>query len=95
MLSLTPPAMLQLVNHRRIRETDLSSVVLTGSGAAHLPPKLAKTFQSMLKNAENVGEGETLRPSQTIVHYADPRIRIRDVGNGELLNVGRKRPSRG
>ncbi|EIW59202.1 acetyl-CoA synthetase-like protein [Trametes versicolor FP-101664 SS1] len=56
-LSLTPPAMLQLVNHRRIRETDLSSVVLTGSGAAHLPPKLARTFHSMLKNAENVGEG--------------------------------------
>lgn len=87
MLSLTPPAMLQLVNHRRIRETDLSSVVLTGSGAAHLPPKLAKTFKSMLKNAENVGEGESLRPSQTAFHHANLFIRIRDVRNGELLHV--------
>ncbi|KAI0647999.1 acetyl-CoA synthetase-like protein [Trametes meyenii] len=56
-LSLTPPAILQLVNHKRIREVDLSSLVLTGSGAAHLPPKLAKTFRNMLQNAASVGEG--------------------------------------
>ncbi|KAI0372226.1 acetyl-CoA synthetase-like protein [Pilatotrama ljubarskyi] len=56
-LSLTPPAMLQLVNHRKAKETDLSSIVLTGSGAAHMPPKLALTFKSMLKNAQSVGEG--------------------------------------
>lgn len=62
-------------------------MVLTGSGAAHLPPKLARTFHSMLKNAENVGEGEPLRPSQTAVHHANLFIRIRDVRNGALLNV--------
>ncbi|KAI0632176.1 acetyl-CoA synthetase-like protein [Trametes polyzona] len=56
-LGLTPPAMLQLVNHRRIRQTDLSSLIVAGSGAAHLPPKLARTFQGMLKNADRVGEG--------------------------------------
>ncbi|KAI9058427.1 acetyl-CoA synthetase-like protein [Trametes sanguinea] len=56
-LSLTPPAMLQLVNHPRIRQVDLSSLVLTGSGAAHLPPKLAQAFKQLLKNVEAVGEG--------------------------------------
>ncbi|KAI0669049.1 acetyl-CoA synthetase-like protein [Trametes maxima] len=57
-LYLTPPAILQLVNHPRIRETDLSSLLLTGSGAAHLPPKLAKTFRDLLPNpAASVGEG--------------------------------------
>ena len=56
-LSLTPPAILQLVNHPRIRKTDLSSLVLTGSGAAHLPPKLGQAFKKLLKNAQNVGEG--------------------------------------
>ncbi|OSD07162.1 acetyl-CoA synthetase-like protein [Trametes coccinea BRFM310] len=56
-LSLTPPAMLQLVNHPRIRQVDLSSLVLTGSGAAHLPPKLAQAFKQLLKNVESVGEG--------------------------------------
>ncbi|KAI0335845.1 acetyl-CoA synthetase-like protein [Cubamyces sp. BRFM 1775] len=56
-LSLTPPAILQLVNHPRIRKTDLSSLVLTGSGAAHLPPKLGQAFKKLLKNAQSVGEG--------------------------------------
>ncbi|KAI0640953.1 acetyl-CoA synthetase-like protein [Trametes meyenii] len=57
-LYLTPPAILQLVNHPRIREADLSSLLLTGSGAAHLPPKLAKTFKDILPNpAASVSEG--------------------------------------
>ncbi|KAI0766413.1 acetyl-CoA synthetase-like protein [Trametes elegans] len=56
-LSLTPPAVLQLVNHKRIRDVDLSSIVVAGSGAAHLPPKLAGAFQRLLKNAAPVGEG--------------------------------------
>ncbi|CDO76103.1 hypothetical protein BN946_scf184649.g29 [Trametes cinnabarina] len=56
-LSLTPPAMLQLVNHPRIRHVDLSSIVLTGSGAAHLPPKVGQAFKRLLKNADHVGEG--------------------------------------
>ncbi|KAL7279902.1 hypothetical protein ACG7TL_006311 [Trametes sanguinea] len=45
-----------LVNHPRIRQVDLSSLVLTGSGAAHLPPKLAQAFKQLLKNVEAVGE---------------------------------------
>ena len=54
---MTPPAILQLVNHRRIREVDLSSLIFTGSGAAHLPPKLARMWKSYLKNVEAVAEG--------------------------------------
>ena len=57
-LAMTPPAILQLVNHRRIREVDLSSLIFTGSGAAHLPPKLARIWKSYLKNVEAVAEGE-------------------------------------
>ncbi|KAH9854754.1 acetyl-CoA synthetase-like protein [Lenzites betulinus] len=56
-LTLTPPAMLQLVNHKRAKDTDFSSVVFTGSGAAHMPPKLARTYKSLLQNVEHVGEG--------------------------------------
>ncbi|EJF63384.1 acetyl-CoA synthetase-like protein [Dichomitus squalens LYAD-421 SS1] len=56
-LPMTPPAILQLVNHRRIREVDLSSLVVTGSGAAHLPPKLASLWKSYLKNVEAISEG--------------------------------------
>ncbi|KAI8986104.1 acetyl-CoA synthetase-like protein [Trametes punicea] len=56
-MSLTPPAILQLVNHPRIRQVDLSSLVVAGSGAAHLPPKLGQAFKQLLKNVESVGEG--------------------------------------
>ncbi len=55
---MTPPAILQLVNHRRVREVDLSSLVVSESGAAHLPPKLARAWKSLLKNVEAVSEGE-------------------------------------
>ncbi|KAI0720518.1 acetyl-CoA synthetase-like protein [Cerioporus squamosus] len=56
-LTMTPPAILQLVNHRRVKEVDLSSLVATGSGAAHLPQKLAKVYKSLVKNVEAVAEG--------------------------------------
>ncbi|KAI0766417.1 acetyl-CoA synthetase-like protein [Trametes elegans] len=56
-LILTPPAVHQLVNHGRIREVDLSSVVFARSGAAHLPPELANALQALLKNAGPIGEG--------------------------------------
>ncbi|KAI1789578.1 acetyl-CoA synthetase-like protein [Ganoderma leucocontextum] len=56
-LPMTPPAILQLVNHRRVREVDLSSLVASGSGAAHLPPKLARAWQALLKNVDAVAEG--------------------------------------
>ncbi|TFK91928.1 acetyl-CoA synthetase-like protein [Polyporus arcularius HHB13444] len=56
-LTMTPPAILQFVNHKRVKEVDLSSLVSTGSGAAHLPQKLAKTFKSLFKNVEVVAEG--------------------------------------
>ena len=54
---MTPPAILQLVNHRRVREVDLTSLINTGSGAAHLPPKLAKTWKGLLKNVDSISEG--------------------------------------
>ncbi|KAH9933123.1 acetyl-CoA synthetase-like protein [Epithele typhae] len=53
----TPPAILQLVNHRRIREVDLSSLVSMGSGASHLPPKVANAFTRLAKNVGRVNEG--------------------------------------
>ncbi|PIL22580.1 transporter [Ganoderma sinense ZZ0214-1] len=56
-LPMTPPAILQLVNHRRVREVDLSSLVICGSGAAHLPPKLGKAWAALLKNVDAVAEG--------------------------------------
>ncbi len=57
---MTPPAILQFVNHKRVKEVDLSSLVSTGSGAAHLPQKLAKTYQGLFKNVEVVAEGVSL-----------------------------------
>ena len=57
-LTMTPPAILQFVNHRRVKEVDLSSLVSTGSGAAHLPQKLAKVYSGLFKNVEAVAEGE-------------------------------------
>ncbi|KAI0754925.1 acetyl-CoA synthetase-like protein [Daedaleopsis nitida] len=56
-LSMTPPAILQLVNHRRAKEVDLSSVIVTGSGAAHLPQSIARAWSRMAKNVEQVSEG--------------------------------------
>nr|VWO94822.1 Acyl-CoA ligase AFT1-1 (EC (AF-toxin biosynthesis protein 1-1) [Ganoderma boninense] len=56
-LPMTPPAILQLVNHRRVREVDLSSLAFCGSGAAHLPPKLSNAWKALLKNVEVVAEG--------------------------------------
>ncbi|RPD62445.1 acetyl-CoA synthetase-like protein [Lentinus tigrinus ALCF2SS1-7] len=56
-LTMTPPAILQFVNHKRIKEVDLSSLVTTGSGAAHLPQKLAKAYSSLFKHVESVTEG--------------------------------------
>lgn len=61
-LPMTPPAILQIVNHKRTKEVDLSSVVMTGSGAAHLPPKIAIAFKTLLKNVQ-VAEGEPTLPS--------------------------------
>ena len=57
-LTMTPPAVLQIVNHRRFKQVDFSSVVLAGSGAAHLPPKLSRTFASVAKNIDAVSEGK-------------------------------------
>lgn len=56
-MPLTPPAILQLLNHKRIREVDLSSLLSIGSGAAHLPPKVSKAFTALLKNVDSVLEG--------------------------------------
>ena len=53
-----------MLNNRRVRDIDLSSIVSVGSGAAHLPPKVSKAFASILKNVDKVLEGTQLhKPS--------------------------------
>ncbi|KAI0766416.1 acetyl-CoA synthetase-like protein [Trametes elegans] len=56
-LVLTPPAAIQLVNHKRIREVDVSSVVGVGCGAAYLPPKVAKALRELFTNIAPISEG--------------------------------------
>ncbi|KAJ3555619.1 hypothetical protein NM688_g2475 [Phlebia brevispora] len=56
-LPLIPSAMHQLVNHELTTKTDLSSIVHVHSGAAYLPPVLAKKMKSFVHNTPLVFEG--------------------------------------
>ncbi|KAH9932768.1 uncharacterized protein BXZ73DRAFT_101306 [Epithele typhae] len=61
-LYLTPPAILHLLNHPRVKTADLSSVISLGSGASYLPPRLARVFTGLANNAklvEGYGMSET------------------------------------
>ena len=66
-LPLVPSAIHQLVNHHLTAKTDLSSLVHIHSGAAYLPPALAKKFKSFVKTIPQVFEGKSpLPPCQTL-----------------------------
>ncbi|OBZ68897.1 putative 4-coumarate--CoA ligase 1 [Grifola frondosa] len=56
-LPLIPSAIHQIVNHKRIRKVDFSSVTTIGSGAAYLPPQLAAALQSLVPSNPRIGEG--------------------------------------
>ena len=43
-MALVPSLVHQLVNYKGIKEADLSSFVMVGSGAAYMPPDLAAEF---------------------------------------------------
>ncbi|KAJ7169220.1 hypothetical protein C8R43DRAFT_1155725 [Mycena crocata] len=56
-LTVVPSAVHQLVNHPDIKTTDLSSVMYLTSGAAHLPPELAKRMMGLLPKGSDFSEG--------------------------------------
>ncbi|KAJ7641374.1 hypothetical protein FB45DRAFT_900036 [Roridomyces roridus] len=56
-LTLVPSAVHQLVTHPKTKTTDLSSVLMVGSGAAYLPPELASRFLNLLPRDSDVGQG--------------------------------------
>ncbi len=56
-LPLIPSAIHQLVNHKLIDKTDLSSLVSVHSGAAYLPPALSEKLKTFVKNVPHVLEG--------------------------------------
>ncbi|KAF9267794.1 acetyl-CoA synthetase-like protein [Marasmius fiardii PR-910] len=70
-LSLIPSVVHQLLNHPHFSRTDLSSVIVAGSGAAYLPPELAAKFGSFIKNTPFLGEGYGLSEC-TIAALAQP-----------------------
>ena len=54
---LIPSAIHQLVNHPLTAKTDLSSLVHVHSGAAYLPPALARKLRTFVRNAPQIFEG--------------------------------------
>ncbi|KAJ7490693.1 hypothetical protein FB451DRAFT_1389459 [Mycena latifolia] len=56
-LSLIPSAVHQLVNHPDIKTTNLSSVLNINSGAAYLPPELAKRMARFLSTTSELTQG--------------------------------------
>ncbi|KAG6917297.1 hypothetical protein DXG01_003138 [Tephrocybe rancida] len=56
-MALIPSVIHQLVNHPGIEKVDFSSVQSMGSGAAHLPPELAKKLTSLAPRDSTFTEG--------------------------------------
>ncbi|KAJ7170952.1 hypothetical protein C8R46DRAFT_948034 [Mycena filopes] len=56
-LTLIPSAVHQLVNHPDTKKSDLTSVLLLNSGAAYLPPELAKQMSTHLETAAQISQG--------------------------------------
>ncbi|KAF9781855.1 acetyl-CoA synthetase-like protein [Thelephora terrestris] len=59
MLPLVPPMMLQLLNSPEWAKADTSSIEITASGAAFLPPDLSAKFHSKLKSHMLHGYGSS------------------------------------
>ena len=57
MMPMVPSAIHQLVTSPLFSKTDLSTLVAVSSGAAYLPPELAKKFMRVVKSASTMLEG--------------------------------------
>ncbi|KAF9004607.1 hypothetical protein BDQ17DRAFT_1240838 [Cyathus striatus] len=56
-LTLIPSVVVQLVNHPRIRQTDLTTLTQVSCGAAYLPPEVGDKMVSLIPKDANLGEG--------------------------------------
>ncbi|KAK7444312.1 hypothetical protein VKT23_015324 [Stygiomarasmius scandens] len=56
-IPLIPSVIHQLVNHPRIAQADLSSIMHIGSGAAYLPPELAAQLAKLTPETATISEG--------------------------------------
>ena len=69
----------QLVNHKLTEQTDLSSIVHLHSGAAYLPPPLAKKMRGYAKNTPLVYQGESFHPITVGATHRQLDVRLRHV----------------
>ncbi|THV04982.1 acetyl-CoA synthetase-like protein [Dendrothele bispora CBS 962.96] len=56
-IPLIPSVIHQIVNHPRIAQADLSSLMHVGSGAAYLPPELAAQLSKLMPKDTSITEG--------------------------------------